>query len=315
MRLTIGDVITERVTFTQAQFDRFAALSGDDNPIHVDPAFAARSRFGRTVAHGMFLYANLRRALGNLLPGVAQREGSLLFTAPTYADEPVQLRLEVVDVDATGRVWINTAVVAESAVAESALAESVVAESVVAESASSDAGNGQFGCRGDAIMQIGGGADEAAPAVAQPSYSAGSWRGLVVGQSASLRRAYTIAEHAAYLALLGETNPLFSDAAYALRRGLRGLPLPGPLLGALFSCLLGTRLPGRGTNWLKQRFYFCHYAFPGDELEAHAQIIRLRPEKELVNLRTWITSAGELVCDGEALVWVGDLIPQAGDRA
>ncbi|MBX7252506.1 MAG: hypothetical protein K1X50_11020 [Candidatus Promineofilum sp.] len=295
MRLTIGDVITERVTFTQAQFDRFAALSGDDNPIHVDPAFAAQSRFGRTVAHGMFLYANLRRALGKLLPGVAQREGSLMFTAPTYTDEPVQLRLEVVDVDATGRVWVNT--------------------TVVAESASADAGDGQFGCRGDAIMQIGGGADEAAPAVAQPSHSAGSWRGLVVGQSASLRRAYTTAEHDAYLALLGETNPLFSDATYARRRGLRGLPLPGPLLGALFSCVLGTRLPGRGTNWLKQRFYFCQYAFPGDELEAHAQIIRLRPDKELVNLRTWITSAGELVCDGEALVWVGDLIPQAGDRA
>ncbi len=304
MRLTIGDVITERVTFTQTQFDRFAALSGDDNPIHVDPAFAARSRFGRTVAHGMFLYANLRRALGELLPGVAQREGSLMFTAPTYADEPMQLRLEVVAVDVSGRVWINTAVVAESA---------------LAESAASDAGDGQFGCRGDAIMQIGGGDDEATfqqrPLSPRERARERDLRGLVVGQSASLQRAYTTAEHDAYLALLGETNPLFSDAAYARRRGLRGLPLPGPLLGALFSCLLGTRLPGRGTNWLKQRFYYCRYAFPGDELEAHAQIIRLRPDKELVNLRTWITSAGELVCDGEALVWVGDLIPHAGDQA
>ena len=299
MRLTIGDVITKRVTFTQAQFDRFAVLSGDDNPIHVDPDFAARTRFGRTVAHGMFLYANLRRALGELLPGVAQREGSLMFTAPTYADEPVQLRLEVVDVDATGRVWVNIA--------------------VVAESASSDAGDGQFGCRGEAIMQIGGGDDQAAQTPLPSPLPGGEGTslksGLVVGQSASLRRIYTTAEHDAYLALLGDTNPLFNDAAYAHRRGLRGLPLPGPLLGALFSCLLGTRLPGRGTNWLKQRFYFCQYAFPGDELEAHAQIVRLRPDKELINLRTWITSAGELVCDGEALVWVGDLIPQAGDRA
>ncbi len=291
MRLTIGDVITERVTFTQAQFDRFAALSGDDNPIHVDPAFAARSRFGRTVAHGMFLYAHLRRALGKLLPGVAQREGSLMFTAPTYADEPVQLRLEVVDVDASGRVWINTAV------------------------ARSD---GQFGCRGDAIMQIGG-EDETTlqQRPLSPRERAGErdLRGLAVGQSASLRRVYTPAERDAYVTLLGETNPLFTDAAYARRQGLRGLPLPGPLLGALFSCVLGTRLPGRGTNWLKQRFHFCQYAFSGEELAAHVEIIRLRPDKELVNLRTWITAAGATVCDGEALVWVGDLIPRAGERA
>ncbi len=300
MRLAIGDVITERVTFTQAQFDRFAALSGDDNPIHVDPAFAARSRFGRTVAHGMFLYAHLRRALGKLLPGVAQREGSLMFTAPTYTDEPMQLRLEIVDVDADGRVWINTTIAKDGV-----------------DLGPPDAG--QFGCRGDAIMRIGNGDDETTlqqrPLSPRERTGERDLRGLAVGQSASLRRAYTAAEHEAYVALLGETNPLFTDTAYARRQGLRGLPLPGPLLGALFSCVLGTRLPGQGTNWLKQRFHFCQYAFSGEELAAHVEIIRLRPDKELVNLRTWITAAGATVCDGEALVWVGDLIPQAGDRA
>ena len=58
-----------RRTFSQSDFDRFAALSGDDNPIHVDPEFAARSKFGRTVAHGMFLYGNVCRLLGTPLPG------------------------------------------------------------------------------------------------------------------------------------------------------------------------------------------------------------------------------------------------------
>jgi len=38
------------------------------------------------------------------------------------------------------------------------------------------------------------------------------------------------------------------------------------------------------------------------------RIMRLRPEKELVNLRTWVTGPdGGLVCDGEALVWVSDV--------
>ena len=35
----------------------FAKLTGDFNPIHVDPEFAAGSHFGRTVAHGMMVAA------------------------------------------------------------------------------------------------------------------------------------------------------------------------------------------------------------------------------------------------------------------
>lgn len=41
---------------TQLDFNRFAALSHDDNPIHCDPAFAKTTHFGATVAHGMFLF-------------------------------------------------------------------------------------------------------------------------------------------------------------------------------------------------------------------------------------------------------------------
>jgi len=111
MKLFIGETVAWPLSFTQAQFDRFAALSGDDNPIHVDPDFAARTRFGRTVAHGMFLYANVRRALGQLAPGASQAEQSLLFPAPTYTDEPLQLRLTVAEVTADGRVRVATELV------------------------------------------------------------------------------------------------------------------------------------------------------------------------------------------------------------
>ena len=58
--------------FSQRDFDRFAILSGDDNPIHVDPKFASRTRFGRTVAHGMFLYSHVCAVLGAALPGHKQ---------------------------------------------------------------------------------------------------------------------------------------------------------------------------------------------------------------------------------------------------
>jgi acyl dehydratase len=88
--------IREMRTFTQADFDRFAALSGDDNPIHVDPAFSAETRFGRTVAHGMLLYSALWALIRRHFPGAVQETQELMFPAPTYADEPVRLEVDVV---------------------------------------------------------------------------------------------------------------------------------------------------------------------------------------------------------------------------
>ena len=59
-------------TLTQGDFDQFATLSGDHNPIHVDPEFAANSRFGRTVSHGLLLNSILRGLLDQLVPGGRQ---------------------------------------------------------------------------------------------------------------------------------------------------------------------------------------------------------------------------------------------------
>ena len=281
MMLSIGETVTRTLTLTQAQFDRFAALSGDDNPIHVDPAFAARTRFGRTVAHGMFLYANIHRALGEQWPGAIGVRQELVFSAPTYADEPVELRLA----------------------AREPIGQTLVG--VDAEVAKSD---GRLGCQAGATVQLIPLFISAAPLDLPSDTSGDGWRGLAVGQSVALRRAYSAADLDEYVDLLGETNPLHVDAAFAHRAGLRGRLLPGPLLGALFSCLLGTELPGRGTNWLKQRLIIRRHVYPGDELEARVEITRLRPDKELVNLRTWITRPdGAVACDGEALVWAGDL--------
>jgi phosphate acetyltransferase len=47
----------------------FAAVSGDVNPAHMDPAFAATDRFGHVVVHGMWTAALVSAVLGTELPG------------------------------------------------------------------------------------------------------------------------------------------------------------------------------------------------------------------------------------------------------
>ena len=95
--LQTGQIDSVKRVFSQADFDRFAALSGDDNPIHVDPEFSAQTKFGRTVAHGMFLYSAVCSVLGSRLPGpgTVQLEQELMFPSPTYAGEEVTIQLEV----------------------------------------------------------------------------------------------------------------------------------------------------------------------------------------------------------------------------
>ena len=83
--------------FSQADFDSFASLSGDSNPIHTDPDFCAGTRFGRTVAHGLLLCSVLRGLTEQLIPGARLDKQSVMFPAPTYANESMQFTVNTAE--------------------------------------------------------------------------------------------------------------------------------------------------------------------------------------------------------------------------
>ncbi len=80
------------VAVTQDHLDGFAALSGDDNPIHVDPGYAAGTAFRLPVAHGMFLFSLVRAEARRRWPGGRLGRLRLMFPAST----PVGTRVRVV---------------------------------------------------------------------------------------------------------------------------------------------------------------------------------------------------------------------------
>ena len=65
----VGHAATMTWPATAAEIDAFASLSGDHNPMHVDPAFAAARGFPDRIAHGMLLAAKLSAFAGMHLPG------------------------------------------------------------------------------------------------------------------------------------------------------------------------------------------------------------------------------------------------------
>ena len=115
-----------------------------------------------------------------------------------------------------------------------------------------------------------------------------------VGQKAEISRAYSCDDVAAYIALGGHGPE--TDA------------VPAPLINSMFSYLLGVRLPGQGTNYLKQESDFFETAKVGEMLMASVEVTRLRPEKHLADLRTrCVGEHGRLISEGRALVYIEDV--------
>lgn len=67
--LQVGDSFEFERTFSQEEVDQFAALTGDDNPLHVDAEYAKNTRFETTVVHGVFLMSIFSKILGRDFPG------------------------------------------------------------------------------------------------------------------------------------------------------------------------------------------------------------------------------------------------------
>jgi acyl dehydratase len=96
-----GQHVTFTKTFTDDDVQRFIAITGDVNPLHVDDAFAAHTPFGRRVLHGMLTASIFSTMVGMLLPGTGAiyRSQTLAFLRPVYIGDTVTAHFVVRAVD------------------------------------------------------------------------------------------------------------------------------------------------------------------------------------------------------------------------
>jgi 3-hydroxybutyryl-CoA dehydratase len=112
------------VTRTVTEFDviAFAGISGDANPIHLDEAYARKTRFGGRIAHGMLSASLLSAVLGTRLPGpgAIYMSQTLFFRAPVMIGAEVTAAVRIVElIEAKSRVRLACAcLVGEDAVIE-----------------------------------------------------------------------------------------------------------------------------------------------------------------------------------------------------
>jgi 3-hydroxybutyryl-CoA dehydratase len=96
----VGARATHVRTITDADIVRFAEVSGDRNPVHLDAAYAARSPFGGRVAHGFLTGSLISAVIGMELPGPGSiyLGQTLKFLAPVRIDDTVTVSVEVIGV-------------------------------------------------------------------------------------------------------------------------------------------------------------------------------------------------------------------------
>src|SRR3989304_2702403 len=89
----VGDRAEFEKMVTAEDVARFAAITGDSNPLHRDPEYAARTRFGQCIAHGILSAGFISAALGTKLAPeccVVYLSQSLRFLRPVTIGETVR---------------------------------------------------------------------------------------------------------------------------------------------------------------------------------------------------------------------------------
>src|ERR1051325_1769466 len=95
--LNVRDKASRTTLITDEMIYAFAGLTGDTNPVHLDDAYAAGTRFGRRIAHGMIAAGLISAALANDLPGpgTVYLSQTLQFKAPVYPGDTITTTVEV----------------------------------------------------------------------------------------------------------------------------------------------------------------------------------------------------------------------------
>src|SRR5574342_1138313 len=97
--LSVGMAETLSKTIASSDVVGFAQLTGDRNPIHLSEHFAAKTQFGKRIAHGLYTASLISALLGTRLPGpgAIYISQTLHFRAPVKIGDTVDVAVEVAE--------------------------------------------------------------------------------------------------------------------------------------------------------------------------------------------------------------------------
>jgi 3-hydroxybutyryl-CoA dehydratase len=98
--LSVGQSASYTKTVTEADIVKFAEVSGDNNPVHLDEAFAQTTMFTGRIAHGMLSAGFISTVIGTKLPGsgTIYMSQTLRFKAPVRIGDTVTATCTITEI-------------------------------------------------------------------------------------------------------------------------------------------------------------------------------------------------------------------------
>ena len=108
--LKIGASAETTKVITEEDVYLFAGITGDRNPLHTSHEYAAKTRFGERIAHGMLTAGLISAVIGMKLPGpgCVYLSQNLVFLAPVKIGDGITARVELVEIIKAGRFRLQT---------------------------------------------------------------------------------------------------------------------------------------------------------------------------------------------------------------
>ncbi len=126
---------------------------------------------------------------------------------------------------------------------------------------------------------------------------------LRVGDSAEFAKTISESDIYLYAGVTGDLNPAHIDEEHAKKTFFKTRIAQGMLLAGFISGVIGNKLPGPGTIYVRQELNFLAPVHIGDTITARAEVTEIIPEKNRTKLKTiCVNQDGATVLDGEAIV-------------
>jgi acyl dehydratase len=137
--------------------------------------------------------------------------------------------------------------------------------------------------------------------------------GLSVGQRARRIKTVTARDVELYAEITGDRNPLHFDADFAARTRFGRLVAQGGITAGMLNALVAMDLPGPGTVFMSQSLRYLAPTYLGDTLTAEVEVLTLKPDKPVCQLKATITNQdGTVVLEAEC--WTYTLAPTSQTR-
>jgi 3-hydroxybutyryl-CoA dehydratase len=126
---------------------------------------------------------------------------------------------------------------------------------------------------------------------------------LKIGDTAEFSKTVSESDIYQFAGITGDFNPAHMNEEYAKKTFFKTRIAHGMLSAAFISTVIGTKLPGTGSIYIKQNLSFLAPVRIGDTITARIEVIEIIEEKNRVRLKTVCVNQEETqVLDGEAVV-------------